>query len=360
VPDTQEPPDLRGRPIGERIEWLFEHARRHSTAFCTPEACLARERYLARHPTAVVVMKCMDGRINFSVATKTPLGIIQPLRNLGGMFDLGWPHLGEVLTSHVQRVVRAGRQVVLLITYHYSRGDPKRGCAGFGFNTQAAIAHTQGIRAQVEHTFGRAHQTVYPIVCGFETDEDAIVLHGPGEAQLDLAQIAREDTRHLASSLDALYPDIPTQVRDDLLPLLRGNVERIAEVRASSRKLDVEHREWMVCLGRGFDFLHMPHLALIIGPYSPDLGEPIRRAARIIDANMAAKRIPDDGFLLLASSPYDDIGVDRARAELKSRFLSGFATEVVRRHHPALAARMRVCTAVLDWRSRELQVLDTF
>jgi hypothetical protein len=35
---------------------------------------------------------------------------------------------------------------------------------------------------------------------------------------------------------------------------------------------------------------------------------------------MKAGRIPDDGFLLLASVPYDEIGVDRARVELKSRF----------------------------------------
>jgi hypothetical protein len=39
---------------------------------------------------------------------------------------------------------------------------------------------------------------------------------------------------------------------------------------------------------------------------------------------MKAGRIPDDGFLLLASVPYDEIGVDRARVELKSRFLSCF------------------------------------
>jgi hypothetical protein len=355
--EPQEPPDLHGRRIGERIAWLFAHASRHSAAFCSPEAWLARERYLARHPTAIVAMKCMDGRINFSVATRTPLGIIQPFRNLGGMFDLGWPHLGEVLTGHVQRVTREGRQVMLLITYHYSRGDPRRGCAGFGFDTCAAIAHTQAIRAQVEHTFGAAHGTVYPVVCGFETDEDAIVLHGAGDARLDLAEVAPEDAERIAARLDVLYPDMPERIRDDLLPLLRGNLERVAQVRAGSRKLDIEHREWMICLGRGFDFLHTPNVALIIGPYSPDLGEPIRRAARIIESNMAAGRIPDDGFLLLASSPYEDLGVDRARAELKSRFLSGFATEVVRHHHPALATRMHVRTAVLEWRSRQLQVL---
>jgi len=57
----------------------------------------------------------------------------------------------------------------------------------------------------------------------------------------------------------------------------------------------------MICLGRGFDFLHTPNLALIIGPYSPDLADPLRKAAAIIEANMQAGRIPNDGFLLLVS-----------------------------------------------------------
>jgi len=349
--------DIHGRAIQERVEWLFDLARRHSAGFCSPEAYLARERYLARHPTAIAVMKCMDGRINIPVATQTPLGIIQPFRNLGGMFDLGWPHLGEVLASHVLRMVAAGRQVLILITYHFSRGSPRRGCAGFNFDTNAAIAHTRAIKQQVEHTFGAAHGTVYPIVCGFETDEDAIVLHGVDGKCLDLAAVKPGDDAVLAQRLSSAFPDMPIRVRDDLLPLLRGNLEHIAQVRQSARTLDVEHREWMICLGRGFDFLHMPNLALIIGPYGPDLADPIRKAAGIIESNMRAGRIPEDGFLLLASAPYDEIGVDRARAELKSRFLSRFAADVIRESYPELADKMFVHTAVLDWQSRTLEPL---
>jgi hypothetical protein len=69
----------------------------------------------------------------------------------------------------------------------------------------------------------------------------------------------------------------------------------------------------MIGVGRGFDWLHMPNLALIIGPYGPDLADPIRKAAGIIEANMKSFRIPDDGFLLLVASPYYDNGSDRAR-----------------------------------------------
>jgi hypothetical protein len=60
----------------------------------------------------------------------------------------------------------------------------------------------------------------------------------------------------------------------------------------------------------------------------------------------------------LASVPYDEIGVDRARAELKSRFLSSFAADVIRDDFPTLSDKMTMHTAVLDWRSRDLELLE--
>ncbi len=347
--------DLYKQPIEDRIAWLFELARRHSDEFVSPEAQLARTRYLAEHPTAIMALKCMDGRINIPVVTETPRGIVQPFRNLGGMFNLGWPHLGEVLAEYVQGVVIGGRRVLALVTYHFSKGDPSRGCAGFNYDTDAARAHTLGIRTQLEHVFGVGHATVYPVVCGFETDEDALILHGSNGETLNVADFRPDDAPALRHRLTRLYPDMPEQICADLMPLVEGNLRHVEKMRRVSRELDVEHREWMICLGRGFDFLHTPNTALIIGPYSPDLADPIRKAAGIIQANMTAGRIPDDGFLLLASSPYLEPGMDRARAELKARFLSEFAAAVIEEAQPGLARTMHTRTAVLDWRSRALQ-----
>jgi hypothetical protein len=347
--------DIHEQPIATRIKWVFDLAQRSSAEFCSPESFLARERYQAQHPTAIAVLKCMDGRINIPVATKTPPGIIQPFRNLGGMFDMGWPHLGEVLAQYVQRMVKSGRRVLILITYHFSRGDIHRGCSGFGCDTGAAIAHTRQIRKQMEAIFGAAHDSVYPLICGFETDEDALLLHSSDGHILDLSVDLSEGG--LAALLAQRFHDMPQEMRGDLLPLLAGNLSHIKRVRQERRSLTVEHREWMICVGRGFDFLHTPNLALIIGPYSPDLADPIRKAASIIESNMRAGRIPDDGFLLLASVPYDEIGVDRARAVLKSHFLSMFAAEVIEREFPDLAGKMIRRTAVLDWNSRRIEAL---
>ncbi len=311
----------------------------------------------------MVALKCMDGRINIPVATQTPTGIVMPFRNLGGIFDLGWPHLGEVLQHHVTGMIAQGRRVLLLITYHFAKGDPKRGCAGFCFNKQAGLDHTWQIREQVAHIFGESHQSVYPLVVGFETDEDAITLHsrvsGP---TLNLADCIGKDSDTMALEVAALLPDMPLDMRHDLMPLLMGNIRHIEQMRAQNarqeRLLDIEHREWVICLGRGFDWLHTPNLALIIGPYSPNLAHPIHTAAEIINANMSEARIPDDGFLLLASVPYEQVGMDRSRAELKARFLADFAGQVVRDQHPELAPKMHVRTAVLDWQSRRLETFS--
>ncbi|MCG6118698.1 MAG: hypothetical protein MEQ07_10990 [Aquimonas sp.] len=349
--------DIHALPIEERIRWLFQRAAQHAAEFCGSESVLARQRYLAEHPTALAALKCMDGRLNLSVATRTPIGLIQPFRNLGGRFDLGWPHLGEVLSDWVLSQVGAGRRVLLLLNYHHSRGCAQRGCAGFGFDLAAARAHMQALRAQVEQVFGRAHDSVYPLVCGFETDEDAICLDAPDGRSIDLAALTPTEAAELPQRLMALYPDMPERVRADLMPLLLGNLAHVAAVRAAGRAPEVEHREWTLCVGRGFDVLHMPNHALIVGPYSPQLDQPIETAAGIIAANMRAGRIPEDGFLLLASVPYETVGPERERATLKACFLRDFALEVIAARHPTLASRVHVRTAVMDWRRRRLELL---
>ena len=362
MPHQPVPDDIAQAPIERRIDWVFDLARRHAQAFASPGACLARQRHLAQHPTAIMVLKCMDGRINIPVATQTPPGIIQPFRNLGGIFDLGWPHLGETLVAHVHKVVSAGRQGLMMITYHWSKGDPARGCAGFHFRTEDARAHTLQIREQVRALFGGGDvPTIFPLVCGFETDEDALVLHSEEGATLSMADLQPGDAAELPQRLAALLPDMPAPMRADLLPLLHGNLAHVAHMRVQrardARMLDIEHREWMLCIGRGFDWLHTPNLALIIGPYSPNLEGPILQAAGIVRANMEAGRIPADGFLLLTSVPYEQVGVDRARAVLKSRFLARFASDAIRRHDPELAVRMTVRRSVLSWESRAMEAL---
>lgn len=352
--------NIHNMPIEDRIDWLIQLGENHSKDYCNPEIYLARKRYLAKHPTMVIALKCMDGRIHIPHATKTPLGIVKPFRNIGGKFNLGWPYLGEVLSNTVNSAIDKSQKVLILITYHYSKGDKNRGCAGFDYDCEKAKNHVYEIKKQIEYIFGHKHQSVYPLVCGFETDEDSLILHGTDNQLFDLNQCDNSSKDFLTTKLRELYPDMPASILSDLIPLVKGNIEHVAEVRSSNRNLvlDSSHREWIICVGRGFDFLHIPNIALIIGPYSPDLRSPISKAVSIIKSNMDKKVIPNDGFLLLASAPYSEIGVDKARAEQKSRFLSSYVHDVVKNEHPDMLDLMRKKTAVLNWNTRSLEIID--
>jgi hypothetical protein len=72
---------------------------------------------------------------------------------------------------------------------------------------------------------------------------------------------------------------------------------------------------------------------------------------------MQHDRIPDDGFLLLSMAPYQEVGVDRARATLKSRFLAEFAAHIIRSDHPKIAEKINIRKAILSWHTRAVELI---
>lgn len=345
-------------PIKERIEWLISRERQFASSYQSAESFLARNLYRAKHPTAVLALKCMDGRLNLALATNTPVGIIEPFRSIGGRFDLGWPYFGEVMSGEVQQITRQGRRTLILINYHYSKGDRHRGCAGWNYDTDAARAGAGTLKRQLDEMFGAHHETVYPLMCGFETDDDALILHGQNNEVLDISSLDSEDIDSMPSTLARLYPDMPHMIQLDLLPILQGNFHHIEKIRRMTRPLDIVHHEWMIALGRGFSWLHTANQALIIGPWGPELAPPIHTAASIIQDNMKEKRIPDDGMVLFSVAPYSEFGVDRARAEQKARFLSRFGADIIRTDFPDLSKKLHIRSAVLSWPTMQMDLLE--
>jgi hypothetical protein len=346
-------------PIAEKIEWLKQHNAAHSKAYCSPDQELSRQLYLAQHPTRIAAFKCMDGRINLPIVTSKPFGIIDPFRNLAGRFDLGWPYLGELFQEWVENAVGSGRQCLVLVTYHFSESDNShRGCAGFDYDKDRAFAFMARFKQQIERVFGYDHQVVYPLIVGLETDTDTLSFHGADDSLLDLSKVTNPGGDYLTRELVRLYPDMPERMLYDLVPLALGNLQHIVEVAAERRPIvEAEHREWVLGIGRGFDWLHEPNLALLVGPYSPNLDEPIKMALSIIGANMDRQRISDDGFVLLTSAPYSRQGADKQRAREKAQFLSAFAREVAARHYPELSKIMNALTVVLDQNNRRFEIL---
>lgn len=298
--------DLSSLPIDEKLRWINDRNIEYSELF--QKDALSRQVYLTKHPTGLCAFKCMDGRVHLPAITKTPLGIIKPFRRLGGIFDLGWPFLGEKFMDWLLGQINLAKPVVIFITYHFSKGDnPKRGCAGFNCNLENAKAFAQSFKQQIERIFFKDNSAVHTVIVGMETDEDSLIFHNNGD-QIDICDLLEDSHDVVTSKFQKLFHGMADGIINDIMPLVFGNIEHVKETRLSQRPIiETEHREWIVGIGSGFDWLHAPNTALIIGPWSlrPDID--IEKAFSIVRKNMQEHRISKDGFILLISSEYNDI-----------------------------------------------------
>ncbi len=351
------------------VQMLLELNERHTKEFVSTKR--SRQIYRVKHPTEIAVMKCMDGRVHVPVMTKTPFGIFTPWRNIGGQFDLGWPHYKETIKEWARYSVSRARQSVVLTTYHFARGFEgedseivkKRGCAGHNYNTPQAIEDSYKLKEQFDGVY--KNDGLYAIQCGIETDLDALILHGENGEVVDLAEQNFDGTAEVIEMLIRMYPHIPLEVINDLLPLVEGNIQHIADVRKSNRPLaDSEHRERVLAAGGGFDWLHQPNLALILGTYDPEFKANIIKAAGILQSNIDAKRIdPSEGLVLMVSAPFRDQGDDQNLAIEKAKWLEKYVNTIIKEDVPPsengtrLIDHLAVLTATCDMHTRKLNLL---
>lgn len=318
-------------------QYVLDLNRQRSTEFCTPAMQDRIKQYHCCHPTTILAFKCMDGRLNLPVIARMPFGVIQPFRNIGGKFDLGSNYLGRLVYDAKETALREGHQLLALCTYHFSRGEKIRGCAGHNHDTTAARASAFALKDQFGRVFGETNALVTAVCVGIETDEDALVFHDGGDRVYAIAEHIGATDEAVAEALAGLYPDMSPQVRNDLLPLALGNRDHIRQVRASKRPIaELVHGENIIGVGRGFSFLHLPNKALIIGPYDHNWTDAVRVAGNIVSENLRAGRVPvDEGVLLLTLAPFWELG-ERMLAVEKARLLSRVSSAVLREHFPDL------------------------
>ncbi len=338
------------------IDYLLDLNARHSRTFI--DLAMERRRYRGEHPTEIAALKCMDGRLNLPVMTRTAVGIVQPFRNLGGKFDLGWPFFQATLDQWAQQAISRGRHCLIFVTYHFARGDAHRGCRGFNYDTNAARDTAIRLKSQFENIYGKG--AVVPIVCGIETDLDALILHGEDGRVVDLAEV-KEDLSglELQGLLRLLYPSMPEQIFKDLIPLVEGNIKHVRMIRATNRPIeDAYHKEWVLGVGRGFDWLHAINTAFIVGPFDPNLSDAIGTAAMLLKGNIDDSRIDPSGIVLMTSAAYREIGPDRELAKEKARFLSKFSLDVIKVKVPDLVPHLNILTGFTDLNTRKFEVLE--
>ena len=342
------------------IDYVLKRNEEQSQVFMDPGKRLERQRYRAEHPTEIVALKCMDGRLNLALMTDMPPGIISPYRNLGGVFDLGWPYLGRLMLDKVEYAASQGRRVLALATYHFSKGDPHRGCAGHQYDTDAARAGAFRLRGQFDEDFGMGHEVVHAIVVGIETDEDSLVFHGEEGSVFSIADNLSLSEEVVRERLRQMYPTMNRTVFADMFEMVRGNRRHVEEVKKSDRPvIDMLHKENIIAVGRGFDWFHTPNKALIVGPFAADWTNAVATEGRIVLDNLKNGRISrEDGVLLLVSSPFRNIGAERKIAQRKSQHIVAKSREALALAVPELQEIMSELVVIMDENTRELAVLS--
>lgn len=337
-----------------KINLLVELNKKHSELFCSQK--LERDLYRASHPTNVVAFKCMDGRIHLPVITQTPLGIISPYRNIGGRFDLGWPLLNVSFDESVSAAVAKGARTLVLVTYHFSAGDAHRGCAGFNYDCEESKKFTANFRNQIRKIYGVDNQVVFPVLIGVETDNDALILHGDNKEVVDMGSIEGADRKNLKLMIRRLYPRMPERIVTDFLPIIEGNLNQIGEAKKHKMEAQLVHGEWVLAVGKGFDWLHTPNMALIVGPYDPNIGEPIKTAAGIIKSNWESGRI-EKGIVVLASAIYAD-AADKIKTQERAIFMKKLSEDIIAKNYPEMMEYMNAMAVVVDSSTMKMEAVE--
>ncbi len=335
-------------------EFIIAHNKKQSELFCSGENKAHRILYRAEHPTELLALKCMDGRLNLPLCTETPPGIIQPIRNLGGKFNLGWPYLNDILFEWTNYAVSKGRRGIMLVTYHYSQSNPHFGCAGFGYDTEAAKAHTSDLVKTLNGVVGNG--IVVPLQVGIETDEDSLIFHRNG-AQVEVSKYG--DVAKLIGDARMLFEDLPSF--NDLIPLIEGNWHHVQEIRKNPRNTqELQHAESILCIGRGFDWLHLPNSAFIVGPYQFDMSEPVLKAGKLLLDNLKSGRVDQKkGILVMTSAPFRDPsgGFERNYKKEKSKELLAYAKDLIEKNIPELYGVCDFIAGVTNMNTREYEIL---
>jgi hypothetical protein len=351
--------------IEDRIKHLFEQNLESSRVFCSPDAWSARMEYRLLHKTEIYESECIDGRIDIPLITQTPPGIMRQFRNVGGIFRMGWPYLSSEINQGYEYARKHNRHLLFLVTYHYSGSSPSFGCAGCDHNTELALKTALNFRNELEEVFGYNHDVVCPVLIGIDTDTDAMTIHGDNPdnkiVMSDHNFNGKKNKTILGLLIRGMLKKMPGRVFNDLIHLLANNIRHIREVEKSIRPMaEIKHGEWWIGVGRGFDWHHEHNQAVLVGPYDPNLANPINTAVKVIRSNIENDRIPKDGFLVLASAVYKGEGIDaigKERAIKKARYFAELASEIINDQPGELASLMRIITVVNNYDTRLMEVV---
>lgn len=337
------------------IEYLLRRNREQVYAY--RQTALDREKYLSSHPTFIAAAKCSDGRVHIPALANIPFGIVTPFRNIGGEFDFGWRDFYHDVKAWVQSAIHSHiphdhKRCVFLSTYHWSEGSKERGCRGHGYNQARSVTAAEQLAYDCGAIFGKGRGVVYPLTLGIETDSDAFIFHGQNDQLLDTRQIIGRSELEIVPILQELWPDMTPKMWEDLAHIVYGNVQHVDQVARTRREPSTAgHKEQIFVVGRGVHWIHEPNRAMIVGPYSPNLSEPIATAALQILENLKGSHISDDdkkkGWVLMTSALCGE-PADWEHAIYKARSLARTAIKTISKEVPELLENMHTLFGITN------------
>ena len=336
------------------IEEILDTNKRQSEKFV--QTTNDRRAYRAQHPTEFLFTLCMDGRINIYALTGLMFGLFNLLRNIGGAYRIGWDLFQATLEQWEEWCYGMRRYATVITTYHWSAADRQAGCAGHGYDQLKSIIETQQLRDDISRCYGGR---ILAIMMGIETESEAIILHGERGLTIDMREYAHDASEEkLRILLTATLPNLPDQVREDLIPILMGNARHVMELRSSPRHANQRlHCERVLAIGTGFDWLDKLNFALIIGPCDPDRRRAVEKAAGIIWSNWESGRVPGDkDGVLLISVACRNRGKMAAAAQ-RALETARNAVEILD-SIPHMRGLLHPLVGVTDMEKREFRVLD--
>ena len=303
------------------------------------------------------LLRCADGRMrSFNRAMNIQPGMLFEMRAIGAKKDMASYAFRDRL---IDWLGQGGRHYAMLLTYHFDCETRELGCAGHGYDTQAARDAQFELAHDIKVGFrGRIH----PIVAGYDTRLEEVVLHGEAGQTMRTSDLG--DNRHQAmSSLLGLYPSLPMDVLEQLVPLLLHNAGHVeSNIGAGARTLIRDHEEVGVVIGRRVgwitdepDALH----AAIIEDTTLHPHAEISVGIHLLQSNLAAGRIPrHNGAFIMTCNPYFRKQDMREASEVAARRWAQMARQLVAKNAPEIQADLTYLPAVICEETRELTLLE--
>jgi len=351
------------------VQEVISINRRCSALFDSANAKSDRLFYRAKEKYFKMWAVCMDSRVDVPKVTKVPIGVGKHFRNLGARFNLEWEKFDEaVFRCYMHHLKEEGKGSMAMLNYHKSKGSKMRGCKGFNFDEKAAFEAMHVLLEQFKRVYGDNTESMIPLICCLETDEDALSFHGDKGEILDMAAIElgtfcseEELKRHLQSEFRRIYPKKPGGALADLCFMAQKNLEHIDEVRRTHRPIaDLDHKERVVVVGRGADSIYEPNLALIVGMYSDEPEEAIREAIGVVQENLNKGRInKEDGFVFMATAAYgNENGLTFARARERALGYRKLGLKIIQDHYSDMLEYMHPLTTVTSLDNRMFKIIE--